>query len=287
MNQIQVTLSNNLTEIVAEINVFKQQAGQAVFEIGRRLRFVKENDLTHGQWLPWLESMDIDRSTATRMIQAFEQFGNDATSHHLPTGKIFEMLSLPESVDRQKFIQKSHTVPSTGEEKTVDEMSVRDLREVKQKLKEAEQREKQIKQEAEKAKKEARHFEALWVDEKDKPPQRIVQEPEDYIELKSVTQELSNRVVQLERDKRQMESDYQEKITQQDQSEHAIRELKKSFKNIITFVTTEQMNAIFNYSMVEGRVEAHKAVEQFLHQFDEQIKGVFDYWNGHTQIIDI
>ncbi|OPA77490.1 hypothetical protein BVG16_13630 [Paenibacillus selenitireducens] len=287
MNQSQISKSNNLNEITAEINIYKQQAGQAVFEIGRRLKFVKENDLTHGQWIPWIESMEIDRSTATRLIQAFEQFGNDATSHHLPTGKIFEMLSLPESVDRHEFIQKSHSVPSTGDEKTVNEMSVRELREVKQKLKEAEQREKQVKQEAEKAKKNAQHFEALWTCEKDKPPQLIVQEPNDYTELKSTAQELNNRVVQLEREKRQIESSYQEKVTQKDQSEHALRELKKSFKNIITFVTTEQMNAIFNYSMVEGHVEAHKAVEQFLHQFDEQIKGVFDHWNGHTKIIDI
>lgn len=198
----QISLSNDLIEITAEINSFKQVAGQAVFEIGKRLKHVKENDLVHGQWEAWLKSIDVDPSTARRMISAFEQFGNRATSHDLPTGKIFEMLSLPETIDRQEFVEKSHIIPSTGEEKKVDEMTVRELREVKKSL-----------QAAEKAKEQAlstaMHFEKLWNQTKNQPPKVVYQTKE------VVPENLKKKLQKLEIENNDLQAGYkqaQEKI---------------------------------------------------------------------------
>lgn len=164
-------LSSDINVIAAEINTWKIQAGQAVFEIGKRLKHVKENDLAHGQWIEWLQTIDIETRTAQRMIRAFDQFGDTTTSSHLPAGKIFEMLSLPESVDREQFIEKEHYIPSKGENKKVDEMTVREIREVTKALREAEER-------AERAQNESDHYQGLWNEEKNKSPQIITKTQE-------------------------------------------------------------------------------------------------------------
>ncbi|MBD7939552.1 DUF3102 domain-containing protein [Cytobacillus sp. Sa5YUA1] len=104
--------------------LYQRVAGEEIFEIGRRLKHVKENDLAHGEFGNWLTSVDLTERTAQRFMQAHDQFGNATTSSVLSTGKIFEMLSLPTEIDRQQFVEQPHTVPSTGETKTVDEMPI-------------------------------------------------------------------------------------------------------------------------------------------------------------------
>jgi PAS domain-containing protein len=145
-------LSNDLAVITAEINAYKRVAGEAIFEIGRRLKYVrdkifKEHGHFSGKWAEWLREVDFDVTTAKRFIRVFEEFGSSSdTWHHLSMRALYEIATLP-----PEERERPHVIPSTGEVKTVDEMTVRELREVKAELK----REREARQRAEAERDEA------------------------------------------------------------------------------------------------------------------------------------
>ncbi len=113
----------------------KQVAGQAIFEIGRRLKHVKENDLVHGEWEKWCREIGMSRSKATRFIAVYSEWSeNGLTSNQTSLDSLYHIATIPEDAR-----STPHKIPSTGVTKTVDEMTVRELREVKKVLKEAEQ----------------------------------------------------------------------------------------------------------------------------------------------------
>src|SRR5690625_3211973 len=127
-------LSTDLNTITAEINAYQRVAGEAIFEIGRRLKHVKENNLAHGEYIKWVESVGFNRSTAHRFVKVYEEFGsNGDTWQHIGMRALYEIATMPEEAREQ-----SHTIPSTGETKTPAEMTVRELRELKRQLRQAE-----------------------------------------------------------------------------------------------------------------------------------------------------
>src|SRR5690625_719899 len=147
MNELE--LSNDLNVITAEINSYKQVAGQAIFEIGKRLKHVKENDLVHGEIGGWLESIEMSHTHANRFMKVYEELPDSKITH---VGKIglralYEIATLP-----QEEREKEHTL-SSGETKTPDEMTVRELQEVKRKNKHLEQAKQQAEAQAQQAQK--------------------------------------------------------------------------------------------------------------------------------------
>lgn len=129
----------DLDTITTEINSLKVTAGTAFIEIGRRLSAVKSR-LEHGQWLEWLaEGVDMSERGAERYMQIAREWGDNPTAlADLGATKALSLLTLPRE-ERQPFIEAAHTVTGKNgpEEKTVSEMSTRQLQEALSALKQA------------------------------------------------------------------------------------------------------------------------------------------------------
>lgn len=172
----EITLSDNLAQIELEIQHHKQIAGQSIWEIGRRLKHVKENDLTHGQFRQWHESIGIDKDFAYKSMKIVEELPNVETLRHLGTTALHLIATLPEE-EKQEQIEKIEQGDTT---------TVRELQEVKRKLKLKDQALETVKGELERAK-------AV------KPIEKVIEKeiiPDDY----KATQDLNKQLLDKNKD---------------------------------------------------------------------------------------
>lgn len=179
MNELQ--LSNDLTTIETEIKSYQNIAGQSIFEIGRRLKHVKENDLAHGEFGKWLENLNLDWNTANRFMKVSSELPNSDTYHNLGSNALYLITTLPEP-ERTK----EHTT-SKGETKTPDEMTVKELRELKKELKEKEEQSKSLFKQINVANRKIEQLENA-------EPEVIERytEPEDYQSIKNMNEHLQS-----------------------------------------------------------------------------------------------
>lgn len=172
----ETTLSNNLSQIELEIRHHQKLAGESIWEIGRRLKHVKENDLTHGQFRQWHESIGIDKDFAYKSMKIVEELPNVETLRHLGTTALHLIATLPEE-EKQEQIEKIEQG---------DTPTVRELQEVKRKLKLKDQALETVKGELERAK-------AV------KPIEKVIEKeiiPDDY----KATQDLNKQLLDKNKD---------------------------------------------------------------------------------------
>ena len=108
---------------------------------------MKENDLVHGEYGKWLEKVNISKDYSAKYIKVFDEFDNSnfATLRNIGISALHEIATLPET-ERTK----EHTT-STGETKTPDEMTVKELRELKKQIKQEQQEKSRLESQLEQA----------------------------------------------------------------------------------------------------------------------------------------
>lgn len=140
MNEI--SLSNNLSQLELEISHHKQIAGQSIWEIGRRLNHVKENDLAHGKFMEWLNKINLNWPEANRMMKIAKELPNYSTLSNLGSTALYLIATLPEE-EQEEQIQRIEDG---------DNPTVRELKEVRKKLNLSKKANEQLRAENEKIK---------------------------------------------------------------------------------------------------------------------------------------
>lgn len=229
MNEI--TLSDDLKQIEFEIDYHKQVAGQSIWEIGRRLNHVKVNDLAHGQFGEWLEKIGINHPEANRMMKVADELPNSSTLKNLGSSALYLIATLPEE-EREKEHETS-----SGETKTPEDMTVRELQDLKRQLKQKDTqialKEKRIQSLTERN--EELSFKASQPNVVEKEVFKEVK-PHDYDGLKSDNQQLSRALKEQRNENEKMrrqinqwqneQGELNEKSKRYDELNRAIQEME-------------------------------------------------------------
>ena len=116
--------TRDIETITVEILNAKRAGGEAILTIGKGLMEAKAV-LPHGEWLPWLtERVEFSERTARRFMQLARECSNRSTLTDLGASKALQLLALPEA-EREVFLSETHEI--NGEEKSVIDMSAREL----------------------------------------------------------------------------------------------------------------------------------------------------------------
>ena len=122
--------------ITQEILDAKRRGGEAILTIGRCLTEAKQA-LPHGEWLPWLtEQVEFSPRTAQNFMRLAREWSNTQALADLGAAKALTLLALP-TKEREAFISENHVVG--GEEKTVIDMTSRELERAIRERKEAQE----------------------------------------------------------------------------------------------------------------------------------------------------
>lgn len=229
MNEL--ALSNNLSQIELEINHHKQIAGQSIWEIGRRLNHVKENDLAHGQFMEWLKKIEFSQKVANQFMKVAKELPNSATSQNLGINALYLIATLPEE-EKQEQIEKIEQG---------DTPTVRELQEVKRRLKLKDQALEAVKGELERVKQTKTTEKVI---EKEIIPQDYQATQDLNKQLLGKNKDLSDELDSVKRSLRLKEASYEmleketsEALALKDSIEH-LRADKEKLENSVTNIFT-------------------------------------------------
>lgn len=104
-----------LNVIEASITLHKEQATRGFLGIGRDLIDAKAQIGQHGQWMPWLERMGFNQSTANKYMQVARAVNEGSALEGLSFTQIAALLALPAG-EREAFVLENGVADKSGAE---------------------------------------------------------------------------------------------------------------------------------------------------------------------------
>lgn len=267
MNELQ--LSNDLTTIETEIKSYQNIAGQSIFEIGRRLKHVKENDLAHGEFGKWLERVGLDKYQASRFIKVADEQPKLHSGANLGLKALYQIATIPEEHREEK--QQT----SSGEMKTPYEMTNKEREEFKRQLKQRDEQNAQLQSQVEQAQRSESITRKQLEDEQNAEPEVIEKyiEPEDYEGTKSENSQLklknSSLEQQIEYYKRKLESKQEDKVVENNVEENEITDARVQINQDNNSIEPEVRKAIRHESSADALITA---LEEIINIHDHEIE---------------
>lgn len=249
MNELQ--LSNDITTIETEIKSYQNIAGQSIFEIGRRLKHVKENDLAHGEFGKWLEKVNLNKTQASKFIKVSEEFSEISPGKNLGLTVMYELATLPND------IREEPQELSNGEVKKPSDMTRKELEELKRQLKQRDEQNAQLQSQVEQAQRSEEIAKKQLEDAESREPEVIEKymEPEDYQSIKNMNEHLES------------EREYYKKLA--DDFRNEVKDMMDQPSNAATF-TKENDNEDYTPILLKILEPSEVFIQNYKHHINEQ-----------------
>lgn len=284
MNELQ--LSNDLTTIETEIKSYQNIAGQSIFEIGRRLKHVKENDLTHGEFRLWLEKIGLSKSSANRFMKIAENPElNVPPVGHMGASVLYQLATLPQEEREKEHITKD------GELKKPIDMTRRELEYLKKELKQRDEQNAQLQSQVEQAQRSEEIAKKQLEDAESREPE-VKREIKEVIpphvkaqlsdrqrmidakdkEIKELQKQISKAQEQKENFEKQDHLEEEEQVASMNfQVESTVLEIKD---NINRFLTENASSAFKNAAIARASDRTRNQIYDGIEELEEFCKAM-------------
>lgn len=247
--------------LIDDIITAKEDIAKNIMSIGDKLYIAKQL-IPHGEWEAWLaEKVDFSIRTAQTYIKTYKFMMDlpeelDQTLTRLDSSKLIEIATIKKD-DIEEFVTNTHEV--NGIEKTIEEMSVRELKEV-------------IKDNKKSKKKPKDKNADVCVNETDKVIDVDFKESQE--DKTTLTEE--QKLAQLIKDQQELEQQLKLKQRQARETKESILKNKKSldlkveFEEVIEpFLTINTLN--YNIYLVRNEKIKELIFEKCSHSFIEKL----------------